>query len=291
MERHVFSEPEINFSYKKISDPLTTRYDAHLHENNYEIYYLLAGDLYYLVDGERYRLQAGDLLVIDMDSIHRPNFNSGVPYERVAIHFNPKWVRLYNVEGYDLTCCLNRENIRHHRFLTGGELQREGIPFLMQEMIRLRVDNSTFSQVMLRTLFIQLLLRLNVLIQDKTQNDEEATRLTEQNNRMAEVIFWLNQHYQKKITLDELSQTFFIDKYHLCHQFKQNTGFTLFEYLTYKRIFLAKTLLLSGISSSEVSSQTGFGDYSSFYRSFRKIVGISPKMFTSDAQKQYRLRS
>ena len=44
----------------------------------------------------------------------------------------------------------------------------------------------------------------------------------------------------------------------------------------------AKRLLLDNNSCSEVSSQLNFGDYSTFYRAFKKEVGISPQEYQKE---------
>ena len=53
-------------------------------------------------------------------------------------------------------------------------------------------------------------------------------------------------------------------------------GITLTEYITKKRVYIAKELILSKVPISQVAQNVGFNEYSSFYRAFTKILGISP---------------
>ena len=94
-----------------------------------------------------------------------------------------------------------------------------------------------------------------------------------------DILKYINVNLQKKITLDILEAEFHINKYYICHLFKKNTGFTVIEYIIYKRIMRAEELLISGTPIIDVSSQVGFGDYTNFYKSFKKILGISPKKY------------
>lgn len=57
------------------------------------------------------------------------------------------------------------------------------------------------------------------------------------------------------------------------------TGFSVIEYITYKRILKAEELLLSGLSILDAANEVGFGDYSNFYKAFKKITGTSPKKY------------
>lgn len=80
------------------------------------------------------------------------------------------------------------------------------------------------------------------------------------------IISYINENYTKKITLDILSEKFYISKYHLCRIFKETTGLTVLEYIRRKRILYANELINSGYSMNEASFLSGFNDYSSYYR-------------------------
>ena len=53
-------------------------------------------------------------------------------------------------------------------------------------------------------------------------------------------------------------------------------GCGIWEYTLHKRIVTARARLLSGESPAAVFESSGFSDYSSFYRQYRKIVGNPP---------------
>lgn len=42
---------------------------------------------------------------------------------------------------------------------------------------------------------------------------------------------------------------------------------------------LAKSLLLDGVSPAMASKTSGFNDYSNFFKSFKSLVGVSPRDF------------
>ena len=96
--------------------------------------------------------------------------------------------------------------------------------------------------------------------------------------QLSSVITFLNSHYTETISLDELANQFFISKYHLCRLFRKNTGLTIHQYLTSKRLTLAGELMADGKSLSEAAALAGFSDYSSFYRAYRKEYGHQPRL-------------
>lgn len=49
--------------------------------------------------------------------------------------------------------------------------------------------------------------------------------------------------------------------------------------MTQRRLIAAKTLIEKGQLLEAVANQTGFSDYSSFFRSFKQEYGISPRQY------------
>ena len=47
-------------------------------------------------------------------------------------------------------------------------------------------------------------------------------------------------------------------------------------FLPQRRLIAAKVLLQDGLPAEQISARVGFGDYSSFYRAFKREYGISP---------------
>ena len=94
--------------------------------------------------------------------------------------------------------------------------------------------------------------------------------------QMGSILFYLNQHLKEPLTLDEISDHFFISKHHLNKVFKKATGTTVIDYLLRKRIAYAQMLLFNGWHAKEAAADSGFSDYSSFYRSYVRILGHPP---------------
>jgi AraC-like DNA-binding protein len=81
------------------------------------------------------------------------------------------------------------------------------------------------------------------------------------------------------ITLDALSERFFISKYHLCHVFKSATGLSVMDYVINCRILKAQELLRQGMRVQPVGERTGFRNTAHFIRTFRTLTGLSPKRY------------
>ena len=93
-------------------------------------------------------------------------------------------------------------------------------------------------------------------------------------------IDFIKQHYEKKITLDDLSFHVSLSRSYLSKLFKDETGYSLFSYINHVRIERSKQLLLDNTTSLvEIAGLCGFEDQSYFTKVFKKETGISPKRF------------
>lgn len=90
----------------------------------------------------------------------------------------------------------------------------------------------------------------------------------------------LDEHYTDKISLDDLADRFFINKFYLSKIFKATYGTTVNNYLIAKRITRAKQLLrFTDMTVDEVGDAVGIVDANYFSRMFRKVEGISPREY------------
>ena len=91
---------------------------------------------------------------------------------------------------------------------------------------------------------------------------------------------YLESHYEDKVTLDDLSQRFYINKYYLTKLFKQTYGVTVNSYLLQIRITRAKQLLrFTDLSVEMIGEKCGISDPNYFNRAFKKIEGLTPRRY------------
>lgn len=87
-------------------------------------------------------------------------------------------------------------------------------------------------------------------------------------------------HYSEKITVKWAADKLFISESHLMHEFKEETGATFNECLTYYRIAKAKELLAQGkMRINEIAAAVGFADGRYFGQVFKERVGITPSEY------------
>lgn len=101
-----------------------------------------------------------------------------------------------------------------------------------------------------------------------------------QKQDMQEVKDYLDQNYHEKITLDDLSDRFFINKFYLTRLFKEQFGISINSYLIKVRISYARRMLrFTDMPIEKISQACGIGDANYFARLFKKNEGMSPGEF------------
>ena len=86
--------------------------------------------------------------------------------------------------------------------------------------------------------------------------------------------------FLEPLTGEHLAEKIGVSREHLSKTFRQETGVQLRDYLSEQRLNEALSLLLkSNLSCKEIATICHYGSYSSFFRTFRKIYGISPDEF------------
>lgn len=88
---------------------------------------------------------------------------------------------------------------------------------------------------------------------------------------------FIENHYQEKITVDQLASMFALGRRNLERRFKKATANTVVEYIQRVKIEAAKISLESSRENvNEVMYKVGYNDSKAFRTTFKKITGLSP---------------
>lgn len=117
-----------------------------------------------------------------------------------------------------------------------------------------------------------------------TENAGSEDRIQQKNavkrQNLQAVKEYLDGHYASRITLDMLSERFFINKFYLTRIFKEQFGESVTGYLLQVRITQAKQRLrFTNQSIEEIAHECGMHDANYFSRVFKKVEGVSPGEF------------
>ena len=108
---------------------------------------------------------------------------------------------------------------------------------------------------------------------------ENPNREKEEKTLYQNIVDYIEQHIHEALSLNTLSEQFYVSKYHISHVFKAQIGLSVHQYILKKRLYICKSALLQGTNISTAYLQCGFNDYSSFFKAFKKEFGLSPKEY------------
>lgn len=94
------------------------------------------------------------------------------------------------------------------------------------------------------------------------------------------VMEYIERNFHLEINLDTLSRLVFLSGQYLSRLFKQETGYTITQYITVRRLEEAKKCLIYRRENvMEVSKNCGFSDPNYFTRVFKKHEGVTPTQY------------
>lgn len=110
--------------------------------------------------------------------------------------------------------------------------------------------------------------------------DSDGRKGSNKKQNLQAVKEYLDQNYASKITLNMLSEIFFINKFYLTRIFKEQFGESVTEYLLQVRITKAKqSLRFTDKPIEEIAHECGMHDANYFSRMFKKVEGVTPGEF------------
>ena len=110
--------------------------------------------------------------------------------------------------------------------------------------------------------------------------DETPGRVGAHPRAVAEAVRFIQQHYSRDVSLNDIAEAVHLSPFHVARLFKQALGVSPHQYLIQVRVNSAKALLEAGSgerSLAEVASAVGFADQSHLTRHFKRLLGVTPK--------------
>lgn len=245
----------------------------HIHDV-YEIYMAQSSGIRFLVNGEIYELDCGDVMLFTNRDLHKVSVPHDSRYERYIITFPP--YILPEKERAELLMCFERGEGQHsHKVQLTPEEQKHVIGLI--KALEEEGEQQKHSKLGQQLELCKLLLFLNRVHCDRQQVNIASTYSTD--SRIRRVLEYVDTNYDQQITLEELGHLCYLNKYYLCRLFRQETGFCINEYITYRRLSVAVMLLQKGESVSVSARLSGFKSDSFFITTFKKHFGKTPYQY------------
>ncbi|HHV11157.1 MAG TPA: AraC family transcriptional regulator [Clostridiales bacterium] len=255
------------------NDTSLTKVSTHSHDY-YEFYFFLEGDVSIQIGSTLYPVTFGDIMLMPPHVPHRPIIHSlDVPYRRFVFWISQEYCsHLLGISpdyAYLMQYVQTSKSYLFHNDRVSFNAVQSKVLRLIEEM-----HSDRFGRAAQLFLCVNdLVLHLSRLVYDRNSFEKTTEELPLYQNLCA----FIEGHLDEDLSLERLSAEFYVSKYHIAHVFKDSLGLSVHQYITKKRLALCREAIISNMGITKAYQTFGFGDYSSFYRAFKKEYGISPK--------------
>jgi AraC-like DNA-binding protein len=242
-------------------------FPLHSHENDLELSLVLGGGGTVYYAGKTYHVQAGDLIVKNAAILHSEVTDQKDPIEQICMILT----------GVRSDGSLSASLLPAHTppiLKTGSSF-----PFLRQMFLYImdiyEKKPHGFELALHNTL--KALLSSILLL---TPSSDETSVTDSTDSVIRDVVEYINEHYAENITLETLSSRFFFSSCYLARKFKEETGYTVNQYIISRRMGEAEKLLIfDNMSIKDVAEKIGYSNLQYFYATFKKFTGCTPAEF------------
>lgn len=269
-----FNEPtektgylEQDFRLFHIKDQTKREFSYHYHDFH-KVIIFLSGKAAYHIEGKSYYLKPWDILLVNRHAIHKPEIDFSVPYERFVL-----WIR-DDIKSTELLRCFQKAIDRSYNLIRLDSDTQEKLKQLLYELEAALKDEKFDSDLLGSALFAQFMVYVNRIFLEKQYIYD--TRSYSSDSQIEELLRYINHNLTEDLSIETLARKYYLSKYHMMRKFKEETGYTIHNYIISKRLLLARTKISEGTPILKAAQLSGFSDYTTFSRAYKKQFGIAP---------------
>lgn len=274
-----------DFHIQKTENTIEAR-KPHTHEY-FQIYFITKGSLLHYVENEFSTLSHGDMFIIPPGKTHYITPEKDTVF--YSFSFMPKFFGEPNENNKFIKNFLRfllenkNENIKAKISIKTEEI------FYIEKIMEHILKEFQQKPLGYREIIYAYATHLITMIaRNYYKNDTKLISPPFENNKqlVLHCISYIENNFSDSITLEEISHRFAMSKSNFCSLFSELTGCTFNSYLNKCRIKKATEYIKKGYKITAVYGLCGYNDFSTFYRNFVKILGISPQEYRKNQEKE-----
>lgn len=235
-----------------------------------EFIFVVNGEITVETDSRFYTLKELDLLLINRNELFQVKGNEGNCV--LILNISDAYIEQF-YEGYRdsrFECYSQEVHMGREKML--NNIRKSLIKLMIAYY---RKDES--YQIELQKYLSDLLLNL---IRGFKKKGSASERLDMQDNRLMQMIDYMERNYNQPITLDEMARNSNLSTAYLSRYFKQETGMGFSRYLMNIRLkHSVKELLYTDHTISQIAMNNGFPNAKSFTNLFKENYGMTPNAY------------
>ena len=247
-----------------------------LHRHSFhELLFVSEGRLNFFVDDRLYKANGACLILFKEKRLHASEVDKACVYTRYNLNFRQKFIS--EITDYEqLRECFAADCT----VLPVPDGQKETLSALfaaLYENYRMP-ENDRYSEAICRHLLAAVLTTVSRM----AGGNPDSEGLYIDRSYISEVIRYINDNLSEKLVIADIAGAFFVSRAKLIGDFKAATGITVGEYITARRLRLAKKLLRAGCDVGTTAVRAGFVNTCHFIRTFKQHTGTTPLKYARD---------
>ena len=243
---------------------------SHIHEC-YEIIHVISGQLLYTVEEHEYLLSGGDIIMTTPDELHSFSFPEECEYKREFLHIYPGFIE--NVPEVDAMFKSRKRGTFNQ--IPADKVKKYGLDKIFDDIYKTCTNPSDQTDMIVFANTILFAAKVNQMLAE----DAPEYPKIDSNSKVKMIYHYIDLNYMYDITTDSIAKEMLMSAASIRRLFKKETGMSVKSYLSLRRVTAAKNRIMVGQKAKNVYIKCGFKDYSTFYRTFIKYVGMAPDEF------------
>lgn len=265
----------------EITSPVFTeeRIWCHWHEEM-EFLVVTRGNATLRIFDRSYPLKEKDIAIIPPGSLHSAVQKTGQPFSFFALVFSLSFLDSLADDAihqkYLSPFFENR--LAFPEYFAPGQAWQQQILMLLFSLRDLLRERKNGFELLVKARLYEIWHLLNAHCKTSAPLTEHTT--VAKTSLIKPILSFLQENYDRPLSLKELSETFHMSEGHFCRFFRAMTGTSVTEYLNHYRISVSTQLLFrNDCSIGEIAGMTGFNNISYFNKIFRRYMHMTPSQF------------
>ena len=267
-----------NFHIQKVEKVYEAK-KPHTHEY-FQIYYIAKGGLMHFIENKSSGLRQGDMFIIPPGVVHYISPEPSTVF--YSFSFMPDFFGETTSNNKLVTLFL-RNLATNKNILPKVSIDSEDVFFIESIMEKILSEfnarNFGFSEI----IYAYAVLLVSVLARNYFEKNTLPEYFDNSKQFVLHCIEYIENNFTERITLDEISKRSAMSKNSFCELFYKLTGHSFNSYLNICRIKKATEYIKDGYKITAIYGLCGYTDFSTFYRNFKKIMGVSPMEFKKNS--------
>jgi len=246
---------------------------SHWH-SEIELIRVLSGKLNVKLFNNEYIANAGDVIVVNSETVHGAYAVCDCVYECIVLH-----MELLSVQ--DSSCRFFIDSVLNHEYMITeyNTSKDDNFHHAINNLFEAMKNPSSGYKFKVIGALYEL---FGIIVDSHLYSPVSSTAISGDKNvpRLKNVLSYIRGNYHSQITLDDMAKAAGMSPKYFCYFFREMTRKSPVEYLNLYRIERAsRKLMNSDMTVTDIAYNCGFNDLSYFIKTFKSVKGMTPAKY------------